>query len=189
VTHLAWDAAEGELMMNGDFETGDFTGWAVGGYCGGGGILCDGTVDPASPDGPRPALNGAFSALAVQNGNGRHTLSQEVQIPDGATSGTMLRWRQELRNHAGIFDSSQRFSVELRDAATDALLATLYSTTPTNLAFEGPTNRSVSLAAFRGQRVRIVFVEDDALGDFNVHLDNVSVIATSASPTTYDVYF
>jgi hypothetical protein len=189
VTHLAWDAAEGELIVNGDFETGDFTGWTVGGFGGGGWILNDGTVDPNSQDGPHPALNGAFSAIAVQNGNGRHTLSQEIQIPDGATSGTMLRWRQELRNHAGVYDASQRFSVELRDAATDALLATLYSTTPTNLAFEGPTNRSASLAAFRGQRVRIVFVEDDALGDFNVHLDNISVIATSASPTTYDVYF
>ncbi|HKX60688.1 MAG TPA: Ig-like domain-containing protein, partial [Verrucomicrobiae bacterium] len=142
-----------------------------------------------SPDGPRVALSGAFSAVAVQNGNGRHTLSQEIRIPDGATSGTLLRWRQELRNHAGIYSNSQRFSVELRDAATEALLTTLYSTTPTNLAFEGPTNRSVSLAAWRGQRVRVVFVEEDVLGDFNVHLDNVSVIATSAAPTTYDVYF
>jgi hypothetical protein len=189
VTHLGWDAAEGDLIVNGDFETGDFTGWTVGGFGGGGWILNDGTIDPDSSDGPRPALTGAFSVVAVQNGNGRHTLSQEIQIPDGATSGTMLRWRQELRNHAGVYDNSQRFSVELRDAATDALLATLYSTAPTNLAFEGPTNRSVSLAAYRGQRVRIVFVEDDALGDFNVHLDNVSVIATSASLTTYDVYF
>ena len=189
VTHLAWDAAEGELIVNGDFETGDFTGWTVGGYGGGGWMLNDGTLDPDSADGPRPALAGAFNAIAVQNGNGRHTLSQEIQIPDGATSGTMLRWRQELRNHSGIYDSSQRFSVELRDAATEALLATLYSTTPTNLAFEGPANRSASVAAWRGQRVRIVFVEDDALGDFNVHLDNISVIATSASPTTYDVYF
>jgi hypothetical protein len=188
-THLAWDTAEGELIVNGDFETGDFTGWTVGGFGGGGWVLNDGTFDPESPDGPRPALAGSFSALAVQNGNGRHTLSQEIFIPEGATSGTLLRWRQEIRNHAGAFTADHRFAVELRDAATDALLATLSSTTTNDLAFGGPTNRSVSLATWRGTRVRIVFVEEDSLGDFNVHLDNISVVATSAAQTTYDVYF
>ncbi|MCL4788922.1 MAG: M36 family metallopeptidase, partial [Verrucomicrobia bacterium] len=188
-THLAWDAAEGELIVNGDFETGDFTGWTVGGYGGGGWVLNGGSFDPDSPDGPRPALDGNFSALAVQNGNGRRSLSQVIFVPEGATSGTRLRWRQELRNHAGVFAANHRFAIELRDAATDALLSTLHSTTASDPAFSGPTNLSVSLATWRGQRVRLVFVEEDALGAFNVHLDNISLIATSAAPTTYDVYF
>jgi hypothetical protein len=191
-THLAWDAAEGELIVNGDFETGDFTGWTVGSdgdYGSGGWVLNDGAFDPDSPDGPRPALAGSFGALAVQNGNGRHTLSQEIFVPDGATSGTLLRWRQEIRNHAGVFAEHHRFAIELRDAAEDTLLATLYTTTTNDPAFSAPTNRSVSLAAWRGQRVRIEFVEEDSLGDLNVHLDNVSLIATSAEQTTYDVYF
>jgi len=188
-THLAWNAAEGELIVNGGFETGDFTGWTVGGWGGGGWVLNDGTLDPDSPDGPRPALEGNFSALTMQNGNGRRTLSQEIFIPDGATSGTLLRWRQEIRNHAGAFAANHRFAIELRDAASDALLATLYSTTTNDPAFSAPTNRSVSLAAWRGESVRLVFVEEDALGEFNVHLDNISVIATSAAQTTYDVYF
>lgn len=188
-THLAWNAAEGELIVNGNFETGDFTGWTVGGYGGGGWVLNGGAFDPDSPDGPRPALAGGFSALAVQNGNGKRTLSQEIFVPDGATSGTLLRWRQEIRNHAGMFSANHRFAVELRDAATDTLRATLYTTTTNDPAFSAPTNRSVSLAAWRGERVRIVFVEEDSLGDLNVHLDNISVIATSASQTTYDVYF
>lgn len=188
-THLAWDAAEGELIVNGNFETGDFTGWAVDGFGGGGWLLNDSMLDPDSPDGARPALAGSFSALAVQNGNGRHTLSQEIFVPEGATSGTLLRWRQEIRNHAGSFASNHRFAVELRAATTDALLATLYTTTTNDLAFSGPTNRSASLAAWRGERVRIVFVEEDSLGDLNVHLDNISVVGTSAAQTTYDVYF
>ena len=100
-----------------------------------------------------------------------------------------LRWRQEIRNHAGAFAANQRFAVELRDAASDALLATLYTTTTNDLAFSASTNRSVSLASWRGQRVRVVFVEEDTLGEMNVHLDNISVIATSAAQTTYDVYF
>ena len=191
-THLAWDAAEGELIVNGDFETGDFTGWTVGGsgdYGSGGWVLNDGAFDPDSPDGPRPALAGSFSALAVQNGNGRRTLSQEIFVPEGATSGTLLRWRQEIRNHAGVFTTNHRFAIELHDAAEDTLLATLYTTTTNDPAFSAPTNLSVSIAAWRGQRVRLVFAEEDSLGDLNVHLDNVSVIATSAEQTTYDVYF
>ena len=107
----------------------------------------------------------------------------------GTLRPTRLRWRQELRNHASAFAANHRFAIELRDAATDDLLSTLYTTTTNDLAFSGPTNLSVSVAAWRGQRVRVVFVEEDALGEFNVQLDNISVIATSAAQTTYDVYF
>lgn len=187
-THLAWDAVEGELIVNGGFESGDFTGWTVGGFGGGGFVLNDGAFDPGSPDGALPPIAGTFGALAIQNGNGKHTLAQEFYLPDGATS-TSLKWTHDIRNHAGTFAANHRFAVELRRAADDTLLATLFTTQPGDAAFAGPTNRMASLQAWRGERVRLVFVEEDSLGHLNVHLDSISLIAGSAEPTTFDVYF
>ncbi len=187
-THLAWDVVEGELIVNGNFETGDFTSWLVGGFGGGGFMLNDGTFDPDSPDGALPPLAGNYDALAIQNGNGKHTLSQEIYLPDGATS-TMLKWTHDIRNHAGTFAANHRFAVELRRATDDTLLATVFSTQPGDTAFAGPTNRTASLQAYRGEHVRLVFVEEDSLGHLNVHLDNISLIAGAAEPTTFDVYF
>ena len=184
---LSWDPAEGELLVNGNFEAGDLTGWTLGGYGGGGFVLNDGTFDPDSPDGAMPPLTGSFSGLAVQLGNGQHTLAQEFYIPDNATSVT-LAWRQQIRNHAGLFSSNQGFAVELHRTEDNALLGTLFSTQPGDPAFSDPANLTASLMPWRGQRVRLVFVEQDGLGHLNVHLDNVSVVAGSASPTTYDVY-
>lgn len=187
-THLAWNASEGELIVNGGFESGDFTGWTVDGFGGGGWTLNPGTFDPDSPDGARTALLGSFEAMSYQNGNGLHTLSQEFFIPEGAT-GTQLGWRHEISNHAGSFTATHRFAVELRRAEDNLLLSTLFSTSSNSPAFSGPTNLTVSLQPWRGERVRLVFVEEDSLGYMNVHLDNVSVLAASAAQTTYDVYF
>ncbi|MBI5387028.1 MAG: M36 family metallopeptidase [Verrucomicrobia bacterium] len=186
-THLSWDPAEGELLINGNFETGDLTGWTLGGYGGGGFVLNDGTFDPDSPDAARPPLAGSFSALAVQFGNGEHTLAQDFYIPDGATSAA-LTWRHQIRNHAGVFAANQRFAAELRRADDNALLTTLYSTQVGDPAFSDPTNLTATLMPWRGERVRLVFVETDGLGHLNVHLDSISVLAGSASPITYDVY-
>jgi len=187
-THLAWDAVEGELIVNGGFESGDFTGWSIGGFGGGGFVLNDGAFDPDSPDAALPPITGSFGALSIQNGNGKHTLAQEFYLPDGATS-TTLKWTHDIRNHAGAFAANHRFAVELRRAEDDALLTTLFTTQPGDAAFTGPTNHTARLQAWRGERVRLVFVEEDSLGHLNVHLDNVSLIAGSAEPTTFDVYF
>ena len=187
-THLAWDAVEGELIVNGSFEFGDFTGWSIGGFGGGGFVLNDGAFDPDSPDAALPPITGSFGALSIQNGNGKHTLAQEFYLPDGATS-TTLKWTHDIRNHAGAFAANHRFAVELRRAEDGTLLTTLFATQPGDAAFTGPTNRNASLQAWRGERVRLVFVEEDSLGHLNVHLDNVSLIAGSAEPTTFDVYF
>jgi hypothetical protein len=183
---LAWGRAEGELIVNGGFEAGNLAGWSIETPAGGF-VLNDGAYDPQSPDGPLPPLTGSFSALSDQAGGGTHVLYQDIFIPDGSTNVT-LRWTDQVRNHGGPFNALHRFRVEVRDT-NNAVLATLFST-PTNLpAFTGPTNRSADLKPWRGGRIRLAFVEQDALGFLNVHLDNVSVVAASASPTIFDVYF
>jgi uncharacterized repeat protein (TIGR01451 family) len=51
------------------------------------------------------------------------------------------------------------------------------------------TERVADLTAYRGQRVRLAFVESDSLGFLNVHLDHVRVLLNFANVVESDVYF
>src|SRR5262249_39611849 len=45
------------------------------------------------------------------------------------------------------------------------------------------------LTSFRGQRIRLAFIEVDHFGYFNLHLDDVSVILGNPGGISFDVYF
>ena len=186
-THLGWGRVEGELIVNGNFETGDLTGWTMEGSDNGGFVVNNGTFDPASPDGPLPPFAGNFSALAHQLGNGTHALYQDIFIPDAATS-TTLRWTDRIRNHASGFAANHQFRVELRDP-DNQVRTVLFRTQPGDPNFSEWTERTFDLSDYRGETLRVAFVEQDALGHLNVHLDGISVHSASANPTTFDVYF
>ena len=186
-TDLRWGPVEGELLANGDFETGDLAGWKLESTGAGSFVVSDGGYDPNSPDNALPPLSGNFSALTDQTGVGRQSLFQDAFLPDGATNVT-LSWRDSIRNHAAAFGPTHGFRVELRDT-NNVVLTTLYST-PTNLpAVSGPTNRVYDLRPWRGRIVRVAFVEQDNGGFLNVHLDDVHLTARSAASTFFDVYF
>jgi len=74
VVNLAWNPGVGNILVNGGFETGDFTGWTQlnGGF--GAWVINDGKIDPDGPEGPTPPLTGRFSALVTQIGGGTHYL-------------------------------------------------------------------------------------------------------------------
>jgi len=185
---LSWGRIEGDLIVNGSFETGDFSGWTLENGMASSFVINDGTFDPSSTDGPLPPFAGGFSALSQQLGAGQAAIYQDVFIPDGALS-AVLTWRDRIRNHAGQFSSSQQFRVELRDPADNSVLATLFTTSTSTPLLNEWTNRTVSLNSWRGQTVRLAFVEEDGLGHMNVHLDDVSLIADSTGTTLFDVYF
>lgn len=184
---LSWGAVEGELIVNGGFEAAGLDGWTREDVGGGGWVRNDGTADPESEDGPLPPLAGAASALVRQNGNGRHGLWQDVTIPEGLGQVT-LRWSDRIRNHAADFAAHQQYRVELRDPDSNQPLSVLFTTQPGEPLLRDWTNREFDLSEYRGQQVRLAFVEEDALGYFNVHLDNVSLIAVPPAPTSFEVY-
>lgn len=186
---LGWRTAMGEQLVNGGFETGDFTGWQTlnSGY--GAWSVNDGEFDPDGPDEPAAPLAGAYDAMTAQNGAGWHLLFQNVSVPPDARSAT-LAWTDRIRNHASYFSfPNQEFRVEIRD--TNGLrLATAFRTNPGDTNLQPATRRSFDLSRFRGRAIQVAFVQQDNLGYLNVAIDDVSVwLGAPDVPTEFDVYF
>jgi len=170
------EVAGNSLIVNGGFETGDFTGWSIFSVGSGGIAINDGTFDPDGPDGPLPPCDGSFAAVTFQGGPARHTLFQEVTIPAAAGSAT-LHWTDRIRNHAAEFsDPNQEFRVEVWNTSNFPL-AELFSTGPGFPLLNNCVTRSASVSAFIGQTVRIAFTMEDDLFYFNLHLDAVRLDA------------
>jgi hypothetical protein len=186
--NLSWGPGDQELIVNGNFESGNLSGWSrvnVNGDT----FINNGTFDPNSPDGPLPPLAGNFSTITDQTGPGSHVIYQDITIPAGTIS-AILSWSDRLRNFAGTFANTaplQRFKVEIR-ATNNTPLALIFSTEPGDAPFSNVAKRRADITSFRGQRVRVTFTADQNLAPFNVHLDNISVLVKSPG-TTYDVYF
>jgi uncharacterized repeat protein (TIGR01451 family) len=182
---LSWSGGEGELIVNGDFEIGDFTGWRQADQGAGSFQINNGSFDPVSPDGPLPPFAGGFSAVTDQSGPGRHELSQRVTLSGGAA---FLQWAHRVRNHVPTFTNGQNFRVEVRDDTTN-VLALAFSTQPGDPALQEWTQHSFDLTPLGARPVEIAFVQEDSLFYFNAHVDDVSLSVSSAQPTSYDVYF
>ncbi|MCC6131524.1 MAG: hypothetical protein IT186_16525, partial [Acidobacteria bacterium] len=187
-TDLAWSPGEGDIIVNGRFETGDLTGWRLESTGDGGFVINDGTFDPPGNEGPLPPFAGRFSALSQQTGSGRRALVQPVAIPPGATT-AVLSWAHRVRNQASQFlDPDHEYRVEVRGPGATTL-EVLFSTQPGDPLLQDWTEHSADLSRYIGQTVEIVFVENDLPGFLNVHLDNVSLTLGSASaPTAFEVY-
>ena len=76
-------------IVNGSFETGDFTGWTVVNQPGGEGdwFVYTGTVSPFSGFNILPPPHGRFAATTDQDGPGSHVLYQDIEVPLGVSEG------------------------------------------------------------------------------------------------------
>ncbi len=184
---LSWLTGEGDQIINGSFETGGLVGWTREDTGQGAWLVNHGTLDPESPDGPSAPHAGQFSALARQGGSGTHALWQQITIPPGTPSAT-LQWTDRIRNFAATFSATHQFRVEIRNPF-NSVITVPFATQPGSTPLNNWTTRSANLGAYRGQTLRIAFVEQDSLGHLDVHLDNVSVLLGSPGPESYDVYF
>jgi hypothetical protein len=185
-TDISWSKSEGELLVNGGFEDATLSGWTTFDSGGGSWLSVNSTYNPPGPVGSQTPFAGARFALAQQFGNGRHELWQEVTIPEGV-SNVVLRWSDRLANFAPQWASNQQFRVEVRDTANH-VLATPFSAQPGDALTSDWTNRSASLNHYKGQTIRIAFIETDELGALSVSLDSVSVFAAPPASTSWLVY-
>ncbi len=166
-----------DLVVNGGFETGDFTGWNIVNTGSGAWNINDGTFDPPGDTTAAAPITGNFDAVSSQDGPGFHDLFQDILLPNSFSS-IIFSWDDIIINQASTFsDPNQEWRVLIEDLA-GALISEVFSTNPgdTNT---GVTSRSFDLTALlqplSGQAIRISFEEQDDLLFFNSTVDNVSL--------------
>ncbi|ABL98602.1 hypothetical protein SHAM105786_08500 [Shewanella amazonensis] len=170
-----------EYIANGDFETGDFSGWNITDSGSGAWVINDGTFDPTGPGEPLPPISGTYDIVSHQGGPGLHIATQPISLPTAIKSAT-LSWADRIRSYAEFSDPNQEWRVLVEDTNGN-LLQEVFSTNPGDPTQQiGPNNRSFDLTAllqtYQGQQVVISFEEQDDQLYFNATLDDVSLEIT-----------
>lgn len=187
-------AAQDELLINGDFETGNFTGWTqswegVFAWCTNGWQVAasyDCPLEPVSPAG------GNFMALNSMDGQGEgadpltFTMYQDVDIPAASTAAELtFVYRLQWYNY-DTWLLPRTMEVQIRDVGTDAILARPYFVSTGNPAprlFHIDTNWipvTIDMTAYAGQEVRVAVFEsvpEDYTGGSMIYFDNFSLTA------------
>ena len=205
-------AAQAATVANGDFETGDLTGWTVNsttasanGYW----FAYTGTVAPlpAPPStrrSPRPP-QGTYAAVADQVNPGRRILYQDValeQVSPGATMTLDLYAYYKAQqgplatpspatldpNNPGA-NEQYRIDVMKPNAALDSvapadILLNVFQTQTGDPQTLPPTQVTADLTPFAGQTVRLRFAEVDNSGVLNASTDDVRISIQPTLSTT-----
>jgi hypothetical protein len=170
----------GDFIVNGDFETGDASGWTLTPNSGRF-TINDGTFVPFAGAATSP-INGAFDLLSDTTFVNLSHAAQGFTVPLEVHSAT-LAWSDRVRSFAALADPTQEYRVVIRAAGSLALLAEVFSTNPGDPAVQlGPNLRSADLTAtlqaLKGQPVVIRFEHQVTASFFNLNLDDVSLVLT-----------
>jgi len=188
-------------IVNGGFETGNFTGWTVSNQSGsfGNWYVYSGISTPENGF-PIPAPpEGTQAATTDQGGPGSHILYQDVALEAGFkhTLSFVVYYNNQAGEFAtppsldfGVFPNQQYRVDVLKPTApvTSVLpgdvLATVFQTNVGDPLTLAPTPVSFDLSGFAGTTVRIRFAEVDNELFFAGSVDNVALTSTRALPTT-----
>ena len=187
-----------ELIENGDFETGDFTGWSVTDLPGGNGSWFIDGNDTLTPRGMRAtvgAASGDYYAVSDQNGPGTHVLEQEFTVPLSAATVSLSfdMFVNDFSSLGPLFDAlgldhtgglNQHARVDLLTATADSfdttsgVVTTFFMGVDPQAANPNPyTNYTFDLTgiALPGETYRLRLAEVDNLFFLNQGVDNISV--------------
>jgi hypothetical protein len=184
-------AASAAIVTNGDFETGNFSGWQVANSGPGLWVVYTGT---STPDGefdlPAPP-QGTHAAVTEQNNPSRQILYQDITIPTGG-SVSQLSLIAYYSTAASILspDSltfppppfSQQYRIDvikptapLDSVAPGDILATVFRTVAGDPEEIAPTTKTADLSAFVGQTVRLRLAVIADVNELNAGADAVSL--------------
>ncbi len=189
----------GELVANGDFETGDLTGWTV--TSGGGGAIfaLSGCCGPISGYPVPPPPQGAYAAVVDQDRPSTLILHQDVFVPPiGTTVFSAIIWVENRHPYYYVDPElgldyqgggqNQHFRVDIVNPAASVydvgagVLRNVYLTEPEDPTSIGYSVIGVDLTPFKGQTVRLRFAVVDNQYCFNAGVDVVSVRTGAPSP-------
>jgi hypothetical protein len=206
-------AADAATVVNGDFETGDLSGWTVdstsvpgNGYW----FAYTGTVAPLTggPLGSTIAAppEGTHAAVSDEVSPGRHLLYQDVALESLPAGGTMTLklWGyykaqqgalgnptpDSLDPSAPGVNEQYRIDVMKPSAAIDSIdpadvLLNVFRTQAGDPQTLAPTEMTADLTPFAGQTVRLRFAETDNNGVLNASKDDVRIETVTPDPTIH----
>ena len=206
VTVSAIQVQAADLLTNGGFETGDFTGWTANTKTGSNGdlsvqSLMTGPHSGLSNAGPSA---GQFFALSDQTNPGTYALTQAFTVASGTTS-VIFKFDLFANNYANstIVDpigldhtgpANQHVRVDLLTGTADAfdtgagVLGNFYLGADAGSNPNPWTSYSFDLTSLAGAggTYQIRFAEVDNQNFFNMGVDNVSInVAAVPEPGTY----
>lgn len=196
-------------VVNGDFETGNLTGWQVFNLPpepenSGNWFAYTGTSSPfgeGPEEGPEvpPPPAGNYAAITAQGGQGTHILYQDIALePSWAHQLSLLVYYhsfaplvtpspETLSNEIPAANQQYRVDVMKPTASPDSvnpedILAPVFATKTGDPEELGPTPITVDLTPFAGQTVRLRFAEVDNQFYFAAGTDSVSIQSTAPPP-------
>lgn len=152
-----------ELITNGSFETGNFTGWTVVNGVNPWRVWENspaGTSNAFFATSPQDGTRSAWNGVAG-NAGATFLLYQDVSIPAASTATFSWKHRFQLDHNTycnGAACGTATFAVEILNTS-NVLLQTVYSITipPDTIYDSGWTTGLVSLNAYAGQTIRLRF--------------------------------
>jgi hypothetical protein len=181
--------AQAELVTNGSFETGDFTGWTELAITNAG----DWSIYSGAPLNLLPPPDGEFASVTNQFDPDSNIIYQDIEVPPGAlVACTVIVYLRNATDGTYIIGdgltlntSNQQMRVDIIDPAADpyttgsGVLLNLFQTLPGDPNEIGYTPIEFDLTPFAGTTVRFraaVVVTSNVL---NGSIDGLSCVTTS----------
>ena len=187
-------AVNAASVVNGGFETGDFSGWTAVSQSGSWGNLFNtaGNNSPASGFSIPGASEGTRYAVTDQGGPGSYVLFQDIFLEASSQHQLSFNWFAQtfagLANPGNMNKDSfpnQQFRVDLVSAgfsdwfgpsSSSGVLANILAPVASPAQW---TSTTFDLSAWAGQSVRLAFRQVDNQGHFQAGVDNVKISSTS----------
>ena len=179
---------------NGNFETGDLSGWTSVNTGSGGWSAYTGTISPLSGRSIAAPPEGTNAATTDSTGPGSHILYQDIALEAGSPH--FLSFEVYYVNEWPTFHTpdtldhnvipNQQYRVDVLDPAEPvdslAVLASVFRTQVGDPLTLAPTLIVYDLSGFAGSTVRIRFAEVDNRSFFRAPVDDVKLVAAPPPP-------
>ncbi len=170
-----------DLITNGDFETGDLSGWnATSTSYAEDFQINNGRFNPRGPTRRVDPISGSYDVMNEQTGYGISTLTQFFAVPDQVISAS-FNFTYQLVNHyaLGFDDPDQQFRVSLIDDA-GAVISQIFATQPGDATTQGATPLSYDLTSYlqagAGSTLGIQFDVETNYYYMNASLDEIAMM-------------
>ena len=183
-----------DLIINGSFETGDFTGWIASDTANASpvqGVRANGFnlgfFNTLATAGAKSAAHGFSGANA-----GSISIAQDLTLPTAGSAALTFAYRAGWNTFGSTATSNRTFRVSVRAAGGGAELfsTNLVSVAPNDFSLQvASTPVTLDLTAFAGQSIRLAFVTVIPFGDAgngSFQLDDVRVVATTPDLTVFE---